>query len=100
MAFHVSREALSDVREAKARRQSDRTRRRLSDEIDACLAAVRRKPRSFPFHPDGGNRIRVAALSTFPHLILFYVDDRDTVVTAVIDGRRGPEAFSEAFDRD
>ena len=100
MPFQIRDAAKADVRDAKRRRENRQTRVRLTDKLKRGLAAVRKGPQSFPILPDGDGVTRVARVASFPHLILFRSDGVNTVVIAVIDGRRGPEAFAEALARE
>ena len=100
MAYVIRPQAKFDIKRAKAERRTAATRRRFTREANAALAAIGRRPRSFPFHPDGGGVVRVAQLATFPHLVLFFEDGDDAVVVALVHARSGPDTLAAAVSRD
>ena len=99
MTFRIDPEARADVREQKRRRQNADTRRRFSARVQDCLDGIRARPTSFPVHPDGDGRARVALLQGFPYFVLFRTDGTDTVILAVLHVRSGPDAIATALAR-
>ena len=60
--------------------------------LDACLASLRRRPRSYPFvHKE----VRRALLRRFPYAVFYLAEPERIVVLAVFHVRRDPERWKQ-----
>jgi plasmid stabilization system protein ParE len=92
-------EAEREVEEAF--RWYERQRRGLGLEFllafDAAVERLRRLPEG---HEIVGLRTRKALLRRFPYLVLYTLEDRRILVTAVFHGRRDPRRWSDRVRED
>ena len=73
---------------------------RLTEQLEACLAAVERSPTSFPNHPRVPDpAVRFATFRSLPYFVLYRVDPDETVVLAVPHVRRGDDYLADAAAR-